>query len=339
MGGVGVSQQPNAQYGVELPPHIHSGISKNSLMLKVFLCMCLPAAAAMLAMGTDALVHILLAVGTVLGLHIALVWLERLTDKRSLDTSVGSPLVAGMIVGLSMPIAAPYYATAVVAALTMVVFKWLQGKLLGRKYLNPAAAAKLAVLLALTVAVGLRTGLLFHPHHFDFNFWTATGLSDALDWMYAGQPGLTPAQSLLLWKDHGWIGGASGVAVLVAGLAAVLWLKLKWRIVLSLLGIVAVLAIAMGVLTGGSVLDRVAYHLFTGSVIFMGFFMATEPQSTPLTEGGQIVFGVVLGAATFFLQQMNVLGGSILVLVALNLFTPLLDRFGMRRSYGHRRAP
>ncbi len=333
-----MDQKPDVQYGVELPPHIHSGIHKNTLMIKVFFCMCLPAAAAVGAMGTGALFHILLAIATVLGLHIALVGVERLTGKPSLDPSLDSPLVAGMIVGLSMPIAAPYYATAVVAGGTMVVFKWLQGKLLGRKYLNPAAAAKLAVLLALTLAVGLRTGLLFHPHHLDLEFWTATGLSDALARMYADQPGLTPAQSLLLWKDHGWIGGASGVAVLVAGLAAVVWLKLKWRIVLSLLGMVAILAIFTGLLTGGSLLDRLAFHLFTGSVIFMGFFMATEPQSTPLTEGGQLAFGALLGLGTFLLQQMNVLGGSILVLIVLNLFTPLLDRIGMRRSYGHRRA-
>jgi len=238
-----------------------------------------------------------------------------------------------MIVGLSMPIASPYPVTLGVAALTMIVFKWLQGRILGRKYLNPAAASKLVLLGGLTLAAGLGTGMLFYPGHLRLDLWTAAGF-DRVVAFYETQS-LSGVQSLVLWKTHGWIGGASGLAALIAGVGAVLWLKLKWRIVLSLLVAIGVLAILFGVVTGGSVVGRLAFHLFTGSVVFMGFFMATEPQSTPVTEGGQYAFGALLGLATFFLQQLNVLGGSILALVALNLLTPFLDRIGMRRSYGH----
>lgn len=43
-------------------------------------------------------------------------------------------------------------------------------------------------------------------------------------------------------------------------------------------------------------------------MIFLAFFMATEPQSTPMSAGGQYLFGVGLGILTFLLQQLNVLG-------------------------------
>lgn len=324
---------PAMQYTVELPPHVHSGITKETVMMRTFALMCVPAAAAVFAMGWGALAHIVIAVATVLFCHYAIGYLELHRRGQATYTSPGSPLVASMIVGLSMPIAAPYQATVGVAALTMVVFKWLQGRVLGRKFINPAAASKLILLVALSLFAGLRAGLLFHPHHLGLDMWTAAGFERAIGF-YATDT-LTARESLVLWKDHGWIGGASGLAVLAAGLCAVFWVKLKWRIVASLLLTVAGLSVLMALVTGGDVGGRLAFHLFTGSVIFMGFFMATEPQSTPMAEGGQVLFGVLLGLLTFLLQQLNVLGGSILALVVVNLLTPLLDAFGMKRSYGH----
>lgn len=321
------------EYTVELPPHIHSGITKDAVMMRTFLIMCVPALAAVFAMGLGALAHIVIAAATVLFCHYLIGYLELHRCGQATYKSPCSPLVASMIVGLSMPIAAPYYATVGVAALTMVVFKWLQGRVLGRKYLNPAAASKVLLLVVLSLFAGLRTGLLFHPHHLGLDLWSAAGFEGAIDF-YATDT-LTAAQSLVLWKDHGWIGGASGIAVLAAGLCAVFLVKLKWRIVLSLLLTVGVLSVVMALATGGSIAGRLAFHLFTGSVIFMGFFMATEPQSTPMAEGGQIAFGVLLGLLTFLLQQLNVLGGSILALIFVNMLTPLLDTFGMKRSYGH----
>jgi len=329
-----MTEGSDPRYISELPPHVHSGITKDNVMLRTFLLMCIPALAALPAMGLSALAHIAIAIGTVLFCHYSLAYTELLSKGTASYKSPCSPLVAGMIVGLSMPIAAPYYATVGVAALTMVVFKWLQGRLCGRKYLNPAAASKVLLLAALSIAAGLGTGMMFYPAHLRLDLWTAVGFDQVVAF-YDGRSALSGALSLVLLKDHGWIGGASGLAVLVAGIGAVLWVRLKWRIVLSLLLTVGVLAAVMALVTGGSMVDRLAFHLFTGSVIFMGFFMATEPQSTPLAEGGQYLFGTALGVGTFLLQQLNVLGGSIIVLVALNLVTPLIDTIGRRRPYGH----
>jgi electron transport complex protein RnfD len=103
-----------------------------------------------------------------------------------------------------------------------------------------------------------------------------------------------------------------------------------------MLGTMTVLAALTGFLTGGDALLRIAFHVFTGSVIFMAFFMATEPQTTPMPEKSQYLFGVLLAAVTFALELANILGGSIIALVALNLLTPHLDKIGWKRPYGHK---
>ena len=74
---------------------------------------------------------------------------------------------------------------------------------------------------------------------------------------------------------------------------------------------------------------RMAYRLFVGSSIFLAFFMATDPATTPLTYVGQGIFGVGLGVLTVLIPTyMNFFGGSILALIIMNLTSPVLDKVG-----------
>jgi ferredoxin len=77
---------------------------------------------------------------------------------------------------------------------------------------------------------------------------------------------------------------------------------------------------------------RLMFGLFIGSSIFLAFFMATDPATTPITQKGQIIFGLGLAVITVLIQTyMNFFGGSILALVIMNFTTPLLDRVGLRK--------
>ena len=67
--------------------------------------------------------------------------------------------------------------------------------------------------------------------------------------------------------------------------------------------------------------------------IFMAFFMATDPATTPLTRTGQIIFGAGLAILTMIIQvYTGFLGGSILALVIMNLTCPVLDRIGLPKG-------
>jgi ferredoxin len=133
-------------------------------------------------------------------------------------------------------------------------------------------------------------------------------------------------------KNHGWLGGASSIAVIAVGVALILLTRgyIKWRIPLSYLATLAIISAGYGLINGEDVVLRVFFHLFVGSVIFLAFFMATDPATTPLTGMGQIIFAVGLGVLTFVFQMyLLFLGGSILALVIMNLATPLLDKVGL----------
>jgi electron transport complex protein RnfD len=326
-------EQAEGSYSVVEPPHLHSGITKEKLMTNTFAAMSILAGVAVLAIGIEALGHILVALFSGSLIHYTIFLYEGAKGLIPTYRTPFSSIVAAMIVALSMPASAPYQVTAVIVVLTILLFKYAQGKIFGRKYVNPAAAAKVLLLIILSV-VEFETGLIFHPHHLRLNLFTASGFSRAASFFESET--LTALQSLILWKTHGWMGGTSGITVLIVGIILVYWLRLKWRIPLGMLGTMTILALVTGVLTGGDPLLRIAFHVFTGSIIFLAFFMTTEPQTTPISENSQIIFGVLLAALTFTLQLANILGGSIIALVTLNLTTPYLDRIRLKKSYGHK---
>ncbi len=298
-----------------------------------------------------------------------------------------SAAVFGLIVAMSYSLGLPtmsveanptlaggieqYIYPALISAVGLVVFKKLQG-LAGRKYVNPAAIAKLLVLGLLflptlssmlptdhSASINLQNPLTesdfegYPPYYpmetttFGLNLITCYG-SPSLDIMnpytYGTFDNPLPdvLYNMLLVKYHGWIGGFSSILVMAVGIVLIVICRgyIKWRITLTYLVTTAVLSVVMGSIYGGDMILRTLFHLFIGSSIFMAFFMATDPATTPLTRLGQIVFGGGLAILTMLIQvYTGFLGGSILALVIMNLTTPLLDRVGIPKSAVKRPEP
>ncbi len=296
---------------------------------------------------------------------VALDYLLSLVMKNRGPLNTMSAAVFGLIVALSyslgipamhsievLPLRAPdaYLYVAVISAVGMVLFKKLQG-LSGRKYANPAAAAKLVVMLPFFNTVLLAKdhftssiGLPALAGPIGYTIIGENGLQSFATYMIScfGNPSVpvpaTITSSDVFWvlivqKFHGWIGGASSLAVIIVGIGLFVACRryIKWRITTSYLVTVALLAFILSLVYGDAdPLLRLVFHIFIGSSIFLAFFMATDPATTPLTYRGQLIFGIGLGVLTVLIQTyMNFFGGSILALIIMNLTSPLLDKVGL----------
>ncbi len=322
-------------------------------------------------LGAILLVNAVIAVGVAVGVDALL---YKATSGSELNTP--SAAVFGLIVTLSYSLGIPSVAQAtdlmpVVAlsapnaflnvALTsligLVLFKKLQG-LAGRKFVNPAATAKLIVLLpslgSLLVVkdhfASLTQGGLGIPSLAGPLGWGplpigGNGAASFAQYLQAcyGFPSLTtvPTTSveslMILEKFHGWPGGASSLAVIIVGIALFVIARryIKWKITLTYFVSIILMALLMTGVYSGDAWLRILFEVFIGSSIFLGFFMATDPATTPLTGAGQIIFGVGLGVLTVLIQTyMNFFGGSLLALIIMNLTVPLLDRVGIHKSFG-----
>jgi coenzyme F420-reducing hydrogenase beta subunit/Na+-translocating ferredoxin:NAD+ oxidoreductase RnfD subunit len=307
-----------------------------------------------------------LAINAIIAVGIA-VGLDALLYKVTVDSPLNllSAAVFGLIVTDIYVLGIPSMATvelfplqapqcfafvALMSATGLVVFKKLVG-LSGRKYVNPAAAAKLVVMIpfigTLLIAIDhLKSSALGVPSLAGPIGLTSsikgnglTGFGYYVINCFSNSNLKAPAntmnnllQVMFLDKFHGWPGGASTIAVIVVGIGFFIVARkyVKWRITVSYLVAVAIMSLLLSFAYGDSgVTVRLLFELFIGSSIFLAFFMATDPATTPLTYTGQVIFGVGLAILTVLMQTyMQFFGASFVALVIMNLTTPVLDRVG-----------
>ncbi|MGD0450319.1 MAG: Coenzyme F420 hydrogenase/dehydrogenase, beta subunit C-terminal domain [Candidatus Bathyarchaeia archaeon] len=312
-----------------------------------------------LTLGINAIIAVGLAVGfdvllskvaadSPLNIMSAAVFGLIVTDSYSL----GIPTMA---MDKVLPLEAPdcFLYVALISIIGLVVFKKLVG-VLGRKYVNPAAAAKFVVMIPFlgTVLIALdhlKTSVLQVP-----SLSGPIGLANAVNGNGGkGYPGFgsyiincfsnsnlkAPStttnnllQAMLLDKFHGWPGGASAIAVIIVGIAffAIARKYVKWRITVSYLVVVAIMSLILAFAYGDADLTtRLLFELFIGSSIFLAFFMATDPATTPLTYTGQAIFGTGLAIITVLMQTyLQFFGASFVALIIMNLTVPALDKVG-----------
>jgi hypothetical protein len=169
-----------------------------------------------------------------------------------------------------------YVYVAIISAVGTVLFRKLQG-LLNRKYVNAVAAAKLLVFLPFLPNVLFAQGhanslLLTGPLGYDIDL--SGSLSCAFGSLVQscfGNLAIRPNifhtspidvfQVLTLLKYHGWVGGASSIAVIIVGLAIFILARksVKWRITLSYLATTALMSIVMFGIYGGDLLLRIGF--------------------------------------------------------------------------------
>ena len=360
-------------------PKEFSSMTKDKLMLYTLIALAVLTGISVITFGVTAIIIAVVSVAVAVALDLLLA-------KVAADSKLNlmSAAVFGLIVACSYTLGLPamgfgspdqyplnvimqgtglYIYPALISMVGLVLFKKVQG-VKGRKFVNPAAAAKLLILVFM-----LSTTLMPSEHVDMFPpLTTSLSLNSVPEGVMAPPFGLALQQcfaqdytayntdyslktiglndvlyTLTILKYHSWIGGVSSIAVIAVGIAlfALCRRYIKWRITTAYLVSVAIIAFALSfVYADGDPILRVAFHLFAGSSIFLAFFMATDPATTPLTYTGQLIFGVGLGLLTVLIQTyMGFFGGSILALVIMNLTTPFLDKIGKMRPSTETKEP
>jgi Na+-translocating ferredoxin:NAD+ oxidoreductase RnfD subunit len=321
-------------------------------------------------LGAILLIDALVALGVAVGIDV--LFHKIVSDSES---NIWSSAVFAMIVTLSFTLGIPAMAmgtgdvmpistltapnafvfVAVITLIGQVVFKKVQG-VGGKKLVNPAAAAKFLVLLPFLLTIflpkehyastsigGVGVPLLGGPIGGGTAAIGTNGLasfSSYLQSCYSNPAGkaLDVNTLMILEKFHGWPGGASSILVIIVGIAlfALANKYFKWKITGAYFVSIIVMSILMSMLYADSdFVTRLLFEVFIGSSIFLGFFMATDPATTPFSGTGQIIFGIGLGVLTVLIQTyMNFFGGSLLALLIMNLTVPLIDRVRIGKPFG-----
>jgi electron transport complex protein RnfD len=233
--------------------------------------------------------------------------------QRQFDLGDGTTVLAAVIMSICLP---PFVSPAILAVAALAAIglaKHAYGGL-GQNIFNPAMVGYAVILLSFPLALaswpGATDGL--------------TGATLLSEFRYRGN----------LTANEFFTGRlANNAQTLAAGLFALggAWLIyqriMHWRIPLTVLVTVGVLA---GILhDGGSSasLGSPWFHWTTGGTVAAAFFVATDPVTHPARPQHQVLFAILIGCLLFLLRtQGNLPDGIAFAVLLANCTTPLFNR-------------
>ncbi len=280
---------------VEPGPHLHVEESTSRIMWWVNGALAPAAVWGVFVFGLSALLVTVASIAGALGGEaIAQKWL-----KRRLTLGDGSAFCTGLLLAMTLPPRLPWYAALLGGLFAILFGKMIFGGL-GFNLFNPALIGR-AFLMA-SFPLGMTAGWMAPRPWFRAPLDAVTtptplaalrehGIGAALT---AASAHGSPWLALLLGLRPGSIGEVS--VVLVALGAAVLLMRgiLKLTIPLAVFAGLAITTLPTG---------HMGLHLASGGVWLGAFFMATDYVTSPNTRGGQIVFGLVIGALTGIIRM------------------------------------
>ena len=306
-----------ANYKVAAAPHKADGASTRRIMLDVLIALLPCLVCGVLFFGLYSLLLVVLSCAAC----FASEQIFNLIRKKPLTFDL-SALVTGVILGLNLPPRAPWYLPLIGGVFAIVIVKMLFGGL-GKNFANPAATARVFLLLAYSTAMTQYIGADVSGNMLSADLVTAPtylgGGTAALAGSFLGVEGYWGNVLQMLF---GYMGGSIGetckLAVLAGGAYLIFRRVIDWRI-----PAVYLLTAAVMVLACYQSASEILLQLLSGGLLFGAVFMATDYVTSPFTTGGKVIYGIFIGLLTFIIRSFGSMneGMSFAILMG-NLLTP-----------------
>lgn len=331
---------------VSSSPHLHEPQNVRRIMLIVILTLLPACATGVFFFGLPALW--VLTVSTV-----SCVGFEALFCRmsgRSCEIGDLSAVLTGILLGMNLSAATPWWVCVVGALLAMGLGKHIYGGL-GYNPFNPALVGRVGLLIAfpgyLTTWVppdgGKWAAELANGATMDA-VTTATPLyaiPTALQTAGGESVNLPPLPYLdyFLGKMGGCIGETSVLALLLGGLVLIALRFIRWEVPVAFIGTVFAVTGLVHLIAPGAQPPPL-FHLLTGGLFLGAFYMATDMVTTPMTRTGTVIFGVGCGLVTAVIRVWGSYPeGVSFSILFMNALTPLIDRYTRRTPFGARKNP
>ncbi|WP_235042199.1 RnfABCDGE type electron transport complex subunit D [Vreelandella profundi] len=294
--------------------------------------------------GLGVLSNVLLAAAFGMAFEAAILRLRKRPIRVTLNDS--SALLTGVLLGVSLPPASPWWLIGVGMVAAIIVAKQLYGGL-GHNPFNPAMVGYALLLVSFPTYMTLwappqgavPTDLWAHisgslPTAQLDSLSGATPLdafkhkSEAMlaSEFWAAQP--LPSGTLTAWR-------LIAVAWLVGGVLLLVKRIISWHIPVAMLSSMILLA-TLFYLSSPSHAGSPLFHLLTGATLFGAFFIATDPVSAATSRRGKLIYGAGIGALIMIIRSVGGYPDAVAFAVLLmNLCVPLLDLYSVPRPTGH----
>jgi electron transport complex protein RnfD len=267
-------------------------------------------------------------------------WLiQKYLIKGPVTITDGSALVTGILLAFNVPSNMPSWMVVVGALVAIGIAKMSFGGL-GKNIFNPALVARVFLLVSFPVEMTSwpKPGVL--PKGLADVITGPTPLGYIKEGLGAGKTMTELSQHIPSYMDAlvgqmgGSLGEVSALALILGGLY-MLWKKIiTWEIPVSILLTVFVFTGILWLINPEQFTDPV-FNLLTGGIMLGAIFMATDMVTSPMTRGGQLVFGVGIGVLTVLIRVWGAYPeGVSFAILLMNAVVPLINRGFKPRRFG-----
>nr|VFJ46337.1 MAG: electron transport complex protein RnfD [Candidatus Kentron sp. FM]VFJ59904.1 MAG: electron transport complex protein RnfD [Candidatus Kentron sp. FM]VFK11655.1 MAG: electron transport complex protein RnfD [Candidatus Kentron sp. FM] len=320
-------------------PFLRSAMTTQQAMLDVLYALVPVIGASLWFFGLGAA---LVLAATVMGALVTDRLFSPASQKVPLRMDISTP-VTGLLLGVTLPPAFPLWMAFVGGAAAIGLGKLVWGGL-GQNLFNPALVGRAFLMAAFPIAMTTWT-----PYQGPDGLFTIYSSNLAVPLMSSTPDGVTAATPLALIKfQHdappliplllgnipGSLGETSGLLILAGGVYLLVRRVIDWRIIVGLLGSVAILSGLLYFLDSTRYPDPLT-ALLSGGLLFGAVFMATDPVTSPTTPKGALFFGIGIGLLVVLIRGFGGYPeGVMYAILLMNATTPLIERITQPRAFG-----
>ncbi len=300
------------------PPFIKHPDNVRTIMADVLIALVPAVLWSVYAFGYRALVIIAVSVLTAVTTETA----YDVIAKKYITIGDLSAVITGLLLALSLPAAVPLYVPVLGSFFAVGIVKCVFGGL-GGNFLNPALSGFVFLKLTFSEAMGL------------FRIPFTDTVTSATPLVYLKE-GILPEQTLydiITGNVAGSIGEISSLLIFAGGMYLLVRGIISWHIPTAFIATVTALVVFFT--QNVSAVSFAISEVFSGGLLLGAFFMATDPVTTPITNVGKLIFGVICGGATVLLRYFGggVEGVAYAILIA-NLFVGIIDKVTLPSRFG-----
>ena len=317
-------------------PHIQGDESTKKIMYGVVIAMAPAMLVSIYYFGLDAVRVLLLATVSCLVFE----WIiQKYLIKQPSTIADGSALVTGILLAFNVPTNLPGWMVVIGALVAIGMAKMSFGGL-GKNIFNPALVARVFLLISFPVQMTSWPKPKAITEGLADVITGPTPLGIVKEGLDAGKS-LTELQSelpafidYLTGQMGGSMGEVSAIALILGGLYMI-WKKIiTWEIPVSVLLTVFVFSGILWLIDPQYNADPM-FHLVTGGLLLGAIYMATDMVTSPMTKGGQLVFGFGVGLLTILIRIWGAYPeGVSFAILLMNAVVPLINKGFKPRRFG-----
>lgn len=311
-------------------PHVHSGLSTAQCMYSVLIALIPAFIVSLYYFGLDALMVTTTSVAACVLFEYLI---QRFLFKKPSTIADGTAILTGVLLAFNLPSNIPLWIVVIGALFAIGIGKMAFGGL-GNNIFNPALAGRIFLLISFPQQ--MTTWPVPTPMGASVDGVTGSTVLNILKRGNIEEIANIDVIDMLVGNSGGSFGEVSAIALII-GFVFLLWRRIiTWHIPVTIIATVFLFSMAVTINEGLEyAIIFGELQIFSGGLLLGAIFMATDYVTSPMTRGGMILYGVLIGIITVVIRLWGAYPeGMSFAIFIMNGATPLINKYMKPKRFG-----